>query len=250
MKIAFHGAARTVTGSKHLLTLTNGNQYLLDRFTILTVPSGTVLTYLDKKHRQPPERTIVFANPDLGDPELELSYAEEEASRIRFYRRHALINVGKAATEDLAREQASQAGILHFATHATFQADRPSNSAILLSPGKSSDGRLEVNEIFSLKLPGSLVVLSACETAMGRVTSGDEIIGFTRAFMYAGSPRIIATLWSIDDEATSLLMDKFYSQLTTLSPADSLRKAQIDIRERYAHPFFWAPFVTYGLSLR
>ena len=204
---------------------------------------------MDKKHHQPPEGTIVFANPDLGDPDLALSHAEEEASRIRFYRRDALVNVGKAATEDLAREQAAQAGVLHFATHATFEADRPLNSAILLSPGKSSDGRLVVNEIFSLQLPGSLVVLSACETAMGRVTSGDEIIGFTRAFMYAGSPHIVATLWSIDDEATSILMDKFCSQLTTLPPADSLRKAQTTIREKYAHPFFWASFMIYGLYL-
>lgn len=227
--------------------LYDGNQYLLDRYTLLTVPSGTVLTYLQRKQSQSPGTTIVFANPDLGAPELILPYAEKEATIIKAHRSDALLNLGKAATKRRAREQAPQAGVLHFATHATFDAARPLNSAILLSRDESSDGRLTAGEIFGLHLPGSLVVLSGCETGMEAVTSGDEIIGFTRAFMYAGAPHLIATLWPIADEATSVLMDKFYAQLSVLPPADSLRRAQMAIRKQYAHPFYWAPFIAYGL---
>lgn len=225
--------------------LYDGNQYLLDRYSLLTVPSGTVLTYLQKKQSQSPKTTIVFANPDLGVPELTLPYAEQEATTIQAHRRNALLNLGKAATKRRVREQAPQAGVLHFATHATFDAARPLNSAILLSREESSDGRLTAGEIFGLHLPGSLVVLSGCETGMGAVTSGDEIIGLTRAFMYAGAPHLIATLWPIADEATSVL--KFYAQLSILPPADSLRQAQIAIRKQYPHPFYWASFIVHGL---
>ena len=100
---------------------------------------------------------------------------------------------------------------------------------------------------FGLTLPGSLVVLSACETGRGKLAAGDELIGLTRAFMYAGAPQLLATLWQVDDKASSLLMDEFYRELATRPPADALRLAQTKVRTTYPHPFYWAAFTTYGL---
>ena len=121
-------------------------------------------------------------------------------------------------------------------------------SALLLAKGGGDDGTMTASEIFGLAFPGSLVVLSACETGLSQVATGDEILGLTRAFMYAGAPQVIATLWEIDDQATSELMDQFYAGLAKESPASSLRAAQVHLRMRHPEPFYWAGFVLYGME--
>jgi CHAT domain-containing protein len=117
-----------------------------------------------------------------------------------------------------------------------------------LGHGSNDDGALETNQIAELDLRKTgLVVLSGCRSQAGRLTRGDEIIGLSRAFIYAGSPSVIASLWSVDDEATRALMVSFYSHLRQgLSQADALRSAQIDVRKDFPHPYYWAGFVLTG----
>lgn len=228
-----------------LAAIHDGSGYLIDRFTLLTIPSGTVLTYLEKKPSSA-GATVVLANPELGDSTLDLPYAEHEGNAIRKLRPRAMVWNRRAATKAVAQEWAPKAEVLHFATHATLDIQRPMESALLLARGSETDGRLTVGEIFGIRLPGSLVVLSACETGLGQVATGDELIGLTRAFMYAGAPHMIASLWNVNDETTAVLMEKFYERTNSKPVAEALRDAQTELRSRYSHPYYWAAFTVFG----
>ena len=227
--------------------LHDGSQYLADRLTLITVPSGTVLTYLGKKPRAAKGTTVVLANPDLGDSAYDLPFAEQEGDAVKARRPAATLLKRKEAQEIRIRELGPQASVLHFATHGKFNTTQPLESALLLAAGGGEDGTLTASEIFGLGLPGNLVVLSACETGLGQLATGDEILGLTRAFMYAGAPQLIATLWEIDDQATSELMDHFYANLGKDPAPTALRAAQLKVRSHYPHPYYWAGFVSHGL---
>ncbi len=143
---------------------------------------------------------------------------------------------------------------IHFATHGIINSDLPEISGIVLSlvdeNGRIQDGFLRLHDIYNLSLTADLVVLSACESALGKEIRGEGIIGLTRGFMYAGAPSVAASLWKVDDRATSDLMQKFYQKMLreNLSPAESLRAAQISMikDENFNHPFFWAAFNLQG----
>ncbi|TAJ97533.1 CHAT domain-containing protein, partial [bacterium] len=136
--------------------------------------------------------------------------------------------------------------ILHFAVHGELNQEDPLSSALLLAAGGKGDGKLRASEIFSLNLKADTVVLSACETGLGKITNGDEIIGLTRAFIYAGTPSVITTLWKIDDRASYELMREFYTNLKTKKKAEALRQAQLKIMKEFPHPFFWAAYELSG----
>jgi CHAT domain-containing protein len=112
------------------------------------------------------------------------------------------------------------------------------------------DGRLEAHEVYSLDLDrAELVVLSACQTQLGQLSAGDELVGLTRAFMFAGAPTVVASLWNVDDAATALLMERFYSHLKAgLGKSAALRQAQLDLIQEaaYSEPYYWAGFVLSG----
>ncbi len=110
------------------------------------------------------------------------------------------------------------------------------------------DGWLTAGEMYGLDLENTnLVVLSACETNLDNLSEGDEVVGLTRALIFAGTPRVIASLWAIEDEATSLLMERFYTHLKDgMGKAEALRQAQIEIREDYPNPYYWSAFVLSG----
>src|SRR5207237_1381314 len=116
--------------------------------------------------------------------------------------------------------------------------------------GKSQDGMLRLHEIFNLSLNAELVVLSACETALGKDIKGEGLIGLTRGFMYAGAPRVVASLWNVDDRATAELMKHFYEGMLKhqLRPAAALREAQLALQrdKRWSSPYYWAGFVLQG----
>jgi len=99
-----------------------------------------------------------------------------------------------------------------------------------------------------MDLNASLVILSACETGLGHLTNGDEMVGLSRAFIYAGTPSVISSLWMVEDESTSFLMERFYTHLQKKNKAKSLRMAQLETKEKYEHPLYWAPFVLVGDS--
>lgn len=144
--------------------------------------------------------------------------------------------------------------ILHFATHSVFDPDKPTASGILLSlyarDGTRRDGYLTVREIYSLNLSTDMVVLSACNTALGREVRGEGVVGLARAFLYAGSSRVVATLWKVDDEATSEFMHLFYVAMLQdhQTPAEALRSAQqgLMVQQRWRSPIYWAGFVLEG----
>lgn len=144
--------------------------------------------------------------------------------------------------------------IVHFATHGILNDEHPELSGVVLSlidsDGRPQDGILRLHDIYNLKLPVELVVLSACSTGLGSVVKGEGLIGLTRGFMYAGSPRVIASLWRVDDLSTATLMEKFYQHILKggMSPAAALRQAQIEMikSKRWGLPFNWAGFVLQG----
>ncbi|MBP1691698.1 MAG: hypothetical protein H6Q32_1050, partial [Bacteroidetes bacterium] len=180
--------------------------------------------------------------------------------------------VGTEAQEEKVRNLCSDKTIIHIATHGIVRNDSPLDSFLALgrrpstgsqTPVGSRDGRLTVQEIYDLRLRADLVVLSACRTASGRI-SGDGLIGLTRAFFYAGTPSVIATLWDVADEPTHLLLPAFYRNLNRLQDkGEALRAAQLQLlnalrrgqmkiaaaTDTYVlpeHPAFWASFILLG----
>ena len=117
--------------------------------------------------------------------------------------------------------------------------------------GQPQDGFLRLNEVYNLKFPADLVVLSACQTALGKEIRGEGLIGLTRGFMYAGAQRVVASLWMVDDRATAELMKNFYQGMLgerKLRPAAALREAQIAMwkSKRFSAPYYWSAFTLQG----
>ena len=148
----------------------------------------------------------------------------------------------------------SQYRIVHFATHAILNNQSPDLSGIVLSlfdqKAKPQDGFLRLHDIYNLHLSADLVVLSACNTALGRDVRGEGLVGLTRGFMHAGASSVVASLWKVDDDATAELMKIFYTFMLQegLSPSDALRRAQLKMLERrqWREPYYWAAFVIQG----
>jgi len=144
--------------------------------------------------------------------------------------------------------------VLHLATYGVLNKQNPLFSYVELAPGGAGDGRLEVHEVFGLDLAADLVILSACQTALGSgsradVPAGDDWVGLARAFLSAGARNVVATLWPVDDRATAELMEQFYESFGAGSdPTASLARAQRTLlaTSANAHPFYWAGFVAIG----
>jgi CHAT domain-containing protein len=143
---------------------------------------------------------------------------------------------------------------IHFATHGVIDSEHPELSGVVFSTvdenGKEQDGYVRLYEIYNLNLPAELVVLSACQTGVGKQIRGEGLMALTRGFMYAGAARIVASLWKVDDSATAALMAHFYKEMFTngKKPAAALRAAQqyISAQKRWQSPYFWAGFVLQG----
>jgi len=145
--------------------------------------------------------------------------------------------------------------ILHLATHGLLNTAHPELSGVVLSlvdgKGKPQDGFMRLHQIYNLKLSADLVVLSACQTGLGKEIQGEGLVGLTRGFMYAGAPRVLASLWKVDDRATSELMKKLYGAMLgaeALRPAAALRSAQIAMwkTKGWENPYYWAAFTLQG----
>jgi CHAT domain-containing protein/Tfp pilus assembly protein PilF len=143
---------------------------------------------------------------------------------------------------------------LHVASHGFLNSTHPELSGIVLSlvddHGNAQDGFLRAHEVFNLRIAPEVVVLSACQTGLGKEVRGEGLIGLTRAFMYAGAPRVVVSLWSVSDVGTAELMQRFYRGVlvTKLRPSAALRQAQVSMwrEKRWHEPFYWAPFVLQG----
>jgi CHAT domain-containing protein/tetratricopeptide (TPR) repeat protein len=151
-------------------------------------------------------------------------------------------------------DKLGQYQIVHFATHGLLNSVHPELSGLVLSlvdeKGQAQDGFLRAHEVYNLKLGADLVVLSACQTALGKEVKGEGLVGLTRGFMYAGAPRVVASLWRVPSKATAELMTRFYQGMFARKqrPAAALRSAQIEMwrEKRWNEPFYWAAFVIQG----
>jgi len=161
----------------------------------------------------------------------------------------------KASRTTALRPELGEYRIVHIATHGMLNNIHPELSGLVLSlvdpAGQQQDGFLRLQDIYNLKLSADLVVLSACQTGLGKEIKGEGLIGLTRGFMYAGAPRIVASLWKVDDRATSELMKRFYQGMLgpgRLRPAGALRQAQLSIwkEKQWREPYYWAAFVLQG----
>src|SRR6266508_2571527 len=161
----------------------------------------------------------------------------------------------KASRTTAQKPELGEYRIVHFATHGLLNNSHPELSGIVLSlvdeAGKPQDGFLRLQDIFNLKLSAELVVLSACQTGLGKEIKGEGLVGLARGFMYAGAPRILASLWKVDDQATSEFMERFYQGMLgpeALSAAGALRQAQLSVwkQKQWREPYYWAAFVLQG----
>jgi len=250
-------------------------RYLLERSAISYAPSLTVLREMmarsEKRRAESPSSTLLaLGNPLIGQETVErarltmrdeklypLPEAETEVRALgRLYgARRSKIYIGAEAREDRLKAEAGQARILHFATHGVLNNAAPLYSYLALARGdKNEDGLLEAWELMQLDLKADLAVLSACETARGRTSAGEGVIGLTWALFVAGTPATVVSQWEAESASARDLMIGFHRRLQApraagkLTKAESLRRAALKLMKHPAtsHPFYWAGFVLVG----
>lgn len=226
--------------------LHDGKGFLIERFSVRVLPSAGTMKFLAGAKPGKYGDILVFGNPDLGNPQMDLVFAQREAVAVAATLQHSRMFLRKEATEANFRQYAGGFRYIHFATHGMFDAEAPLKSALLLAPDAGSNGMLTADKLYSMQLDADLVTLSACETGLGAIANGDDVVGLTRGFLYAGSSSIVASLWKVDDQATSDLMSRFYRELEKTDKREALRRAQLAIKNKYSHPFYWASFQLMG----
>ena len=223
--------------------------YLIERHPIAAVPSMSIGAQLIERGSKSAARLIAFGNPTI-DSTYELPGAQREVAELVGVFDEATSYMGVDATKTRFREVAAAAPMLHVAAHAQADLVDPLHSRILLANENGQQSFLEASEVLALDLSQvSLVTLSACESALGRIASGDEVLGFPRSFLSAGADSMIASLWPVADDATTLLMSTTYQRLRRgddLQTAMQAGQLAVLRQPRLAHPFFWAPFNLIG----
>lgn len=219
------------------------------RYSLRFLPSASVLKFLRPAVADARASLLALGNPDLGDPGLDLKFAGDEASAVSRLFPNARLLLRKDASESNLRKAGASFVRLHIASHGSFSAEAPLSSGLHLAKDADNDGMLTVGELYGMQLNADLVTLSACETGLGKVLNGDDIVGLGRGFLYAGARSIVASLWSVDDRATAQLMQAFYRNLTRMDKVEALRQAQMATRKDFPHPFFWAAFQLTGSAI-
>ena len=221
-------------GALHYLPLhameINGEP-LIKRYPVAYIPSASLIRFCQSKGSGTLQSCASFG----------VEFEEEAENVAQLFDIKAFL--GFSATKENVIKNCSK-DIIHFACHGQFDASNPLSSGV-----KLFDGILTAREIFGMRLNTELVTLAACQTGINQRSPGDELIGLTRALLYAGAPSVIVSLWSVYSPSTHEIMLEFYMQLKNgADKATALQKAQITImeKERYSHPYFWAPFVLIG----
>jgi CHAT domain-containing protein len=217
--------------------LFDGERYLLERFEISYAPSARVYSLCQQQDQRVSDKALVMSVPDPLIPAV----TEEARAVARHLPGAEVLNDGRATTRAL-QDASSGCGVLHLACHGLFRSDNPMFSSL-----KLHDGWLTAADVMQLELAGTRVALSACESGRNEIFAGDELIGLTRAFLGVGASTLVVSLWLVQDETTSSLMEKYYERLRDGSgPAEALRAAQLAIKDEHPHPYYWAPFVLVG----
>jgi len=226
--------------------LYDGQKFLVERAALTLLPSASVMQFLAARPSATAKSLLLLGNPDLGDANMDLPGAEAEARAIKGLWPDSTVLMRKAASKSALTKAGGLFRVIHVAAHGEFVGDQPLSSRLLLSPEGTDNGQLTAGDLYGMRLSADLVTLSACETGLGKVLSGDDVVGLTRGFLYAGANSIVASLWPVSDSETTFLMTAFYRKLKSLPKADALRQAQLDTRERYPHPFHWSAFQLTG----
>jgi CHAT domain-containing protein len=231
---------------------TDDARRIIEDFTLAYLPTAAAL--LGENGMSTNTSSMLALAPERS----RLLYASEEARAVNtLFQPDSRALLGKTATESTFKQLASQYRLLHLATHAYFNKLNPLLSGLELESDEANDGQLELHEILGMKLNADLVTLSACQTGLGsghfaEVPAGDDFVGLTRAFLYAGSTSVLATLWEVDDGSTLVLMKHFYAGLKQAGESEdkaaALARAQRALLSSgtYNHPYYWAPFVLVG----
>ncbi len=225
----------------------NSGRYLVEKINITYSPSASVYMVCRERPAAPGSRFLGVALADISvGTKPGLPGTEAEVRNILTIFPDNISASGLSATETFVKENAGKCNILHLATHGTYNYLQPLYSCLLFPPGDNDDGRLHVWEVLEMDLKARLVTLSACETGLGHITRGDEMTGLSRAFLFAGSPAVVVSLWAVADYPTSLLMTRFYTHLKSRTVSEALTLAQREVMKEYPQPLYWAPFVLIG----
>lgn len=243
-----------------------GDEFLLDRHALYSVPSLTVLREMSSRStpRSGPVRLLALGNPVIPSeterragtfrdtPLAPLPHAETEVRAIAelYGKNNSRVHLRAAAREEVVKAESGRFDVLHFATHGVLDDQNALYSRLVFSPptSKTEDGLLEAREIMRLDLHAGLAVLSACETARGSVSTGEGLIGMSWALFVAGVPTTVVSQWKVDSSSTAELMIELHRNLRVAgrTKAEALRRAALKTRREYRHPFYWAPFVVLG----
>jgi CHAT domain-containing protein len=223
--------------------LRRGERYLIDDFEISYSPSAAVLKLCRaRRSGRGPNRNGDRKLVALGVTHEDTPSIYEEVRSLGTIFSDSITLTGKDATRENLLRFAPRARFLHLASHGYFRRDNPMFSFL-----KLADSPLNFYSLLDLELKADLVTLSACHTGMNMVFPGDELHGLMRGFLYAGAPSLVASLWAVSDRSTSELMREMYSRISAgETKRSALRAAQLQVRDDYGHPYYWAPFILMG----
>jgi CHAT domain-containing protein len=237
------GAARLTVvpfGLTHAVpfhALHDGRRHLLETAEVSVVPSSAVLRLCVERAAPAARSALAVAFSDGG----RLAHVADEARGVAAQLGGESL-VEEGATRAALETAAGRHGVLHLATHGEARLDNPTFAHL-----KLADGQLTTADVFNLPLEGALVVMSACESGRAAVTGGDELVGLTRGFLYAGAAALVQSLWRVEDGSTARLMGRFYQALQAgWSASAALREAQLASLSETGQPFVWAPFQLVG----
>lgn len=217
--------------------LHDGGRCLADEFTMSYAPSGGVLAACLRRPVSEARGNLVFGIADARSPAI-----ETEARRVAGLLADAQLCLGEEATEERLRLAAPHTRVLHIATHGFFRRDNPLFSAIRLG-----DGFLSLFDLYRLDLRADLVTLSGCSTGLNTVVGGDELLGLTRGLLHAGARAVLLSLWDVQDDSTAEYMTTFYQRMAEGQTAAMASRAALqNLRNKYEHPYYWAPFCLVG----
>ncbi|HJT70068.1 MAG TPA: CHAT domain-containing tetratricopeptide repeat protein [Terriglobales bacterium] len=217
--------------------LHDGENYVIDKFSISYAPSASIYAMCQSQPGNSSSESLIMGIADAQAPSI-----LDEVAALKNILPNARLFIGENATQAALEEHGPKSRIVHIATHGYFRQDNPMFSSIRLG-----DSYLSLYDLYHLKLPAELVVLSGCATGLNVVKPGDEQIGLVRGLLQAGAQSMILSLWDVHDASTKEFMIAFYSGLQTGgSKAVSLRNAMLKLREKCPHPYYWAPFLLIG----
>jgi CHAT domain-containing protein len=217
--------------------LFDGDRYLIDSFTISYAPSASIFAICQRKVSMANGSPLILGVPDAQAP-LILNEVQSVAKTLS----GAELIVGTDANESALRERGAHSRLIHIATHGSFRQDNPMFSGIRLG-----SGYVNLYDLYQLKLEAELVTLSGCATGLNVVAAGDELLGLIRGLLFAGARSLLLTLWDVNDRSTAEFMTCFYRRLRDgENKAAAIQGAMQELRERYPHPYHWAPFTLIG----